>query len=479
MSKLKLFIENFLVYGFGGITTKVIPLIMVPIITRLMPDASYYGINDMTSTLVNVTGYLCVLGMYDATFRLFFEKDEVDYKKSICSTALAFTLGMSIIIFVLMIIFRKQLALWFYKDTNLSFLVYFAATITLINGTNSIIAAPTRMKNKRRVFLIMNSAIPILAYSITIPLLLKGQYLLALPISALISGSVNEFVFWRLNRKWFSIKIFNTTYLKQLLKIALPICPNFLIYWIFNSSDRVMITHFLGTGETGLYSVGSKLGMASQLIYTAFAGGWQYFSFSTMKEKNQVKSNSLVFEYLGTVSFFCTFFICLIARPFYSLIFSKEYAGSFIVAPYLFLAPLLQMLFQVESNQFLVIKKTWPSFFILLSGAVFNVAFNIVFIPRLGIEGAAIATLLGYTITVIVCTVILIRMGLMCLSWNFIAASVLTVLFGFIWRFFALTNFYATLIAVLVFSLLLFLLYRNLVKSLIQRIIKHHFCPIK
>ncbi len=38
MSKFRLFIENFLVYGFGGIISKLIPLIMVPIVTQIMPD---------------------------------------------------------------------------------------------------------------------------------------------------------------------------------------------------------------------------------------------------------------------------------------------------------------------------------------------------------------------------------------------------------------------------------------------------------
>ena len=45
MSKLKLFIENFLVYGLGGIISKIIPFVMIPIITRLMPSTDYFGIS--------------------------------------------------------------------------------------------------------------------------------------------------------------------------------------------------------------------------------------------------------------------------------------------------------------------------------------------------------------------------------------------------------------------------------------------------
>ena len=52
MNKLKLFVDNFIIYGMGGIISKMIPLIMVPIITRLMPSTGYYGIADLSNTLV-------------------------------------------------------------------------------------------------------------------------------------------------------------------------------------------------------------------------------------------------------------------------------------------------------------------------------------------------------------------------------------------------------------------------------------------
>lgn len=51
MNKLKLFLENFLVYGLGGVINKIIPLIMVPIVTRMMPSSEYFGVNDLSNTL--------------------------------------------------------------------------------------------------------------------------------------------------------------------------------------------------------------------------------------------------------------------------------------------------------------------------------------------------------------------------------------------------------------------------------------------
>ena len=460
MSKFKLFIENFLVYGFGGIISKVIPLVMVPIVTRLMPSSSYYGISDMSNTVISFASALAVMGMYDAMYRMFFEKESEKFKKSICSTTFVFTCFTSLVVFLIMVLFKDFIADKFFGDPKLAYLVYITAIATLVGATNSIVSAPTRMQNQRKVFLVMNTITPIASYSISIPLLLKGHYLIALPLANLIANLLNEIIFVFLNKSWFSLKYVNLRYLKPLLSIGIPLLPNFLIYWIFNSSDRLMITNMMDTTATGIYSVGAKLGMCSQLIYTAFAGGWQYFAFSTMNEKDQVQSNTNIFEYLGIISFICTFGVFTLAHPIYSLLFKGDYVSGYIVSPYLFLAPLLQMLFQVACNQFLVVKKTWPNLFILSFGAIVNILFNLFMIPLIGIEGAAIASMLGYMVSLIIAVIVLQHMKLMKLHFRFIIASVMMIVFMIIWRLLINQNVLMSFILAFMFSLFYLYLYR-------------------
>ena len=390
----------------------------------------------MSNTIISFASAIAVMGMYDAMYRLFFDKEDEKYKKEICSTTLLFTIITSIAVFGLMIILKNVLAIIFLKDINLNYVIYISAFATLVGATNSIISAPTRMQNKRGVFLVLNTIGPIISYAIAIPMILKGYYIIALPLAFALSNFSIESVFAILNRKWFSLKNFKKDYLKPLLIIAVPLIPNFLIYWIFNSSDRLMITNLLSLGDDAVYAVGSKLGLASQLVYTAFAGGWQFFAFSVMKEKNQVETNSKIFEYLGIISFASFSLICVISFPLYYVLFKgTSYVNGYIIAPYLYLAPLLQMLFQVEANQFLVIKKTWPNMLILSFGAVFNVFLNFLLIPRIGIEGAAIATLTGYILSDIICAFILCRMKLMSFSVKFIISVVLCAVFFGVWRF--------------------------------------------
>lgn len=471
MNKLKLFIDNFLVYGLGGIISSIIPLIMVPIVTHIMPNTDYFGISDLSNTVIQFCSAIAVMGMYDAMYRMFFEMDEEKYKRSICSTALVFTCFSSLIVFLLMIVFKKHIAQYFFSDRRYVYVVYISAIATLVGATNSIISAPTRMQNKRKIFLVTNTISPILSYSISIPLLLAGHYIIALPLAAVISGFAMEISFGFINRSWFKIKLYDKKLLRQLLIIAIPLLPNFLIYWIFNSCDKLMITNMIGIGAAGVYSVGSKLGHASQLIYTAFAGGWQYFAFSTMKEENQVDSNSMIFEYMGAVSYVATSFICAWSFGLFKLLFKSDYLVGYIVSPYLFLAPLLQMLFQVAANQFLIVKKTWPNLFIMAVGAALNIILNYCLIPVLGIEGAAIATLIGYLLSVIICVIVLYHMKLHVVSKRFILASLGMVVYMISWRLLYSDRILVGSIMAVAFMSLIIFLYKSELKKITAMII--------
>uniref|UniRef100_UPI0040294C29 oligosaccharide flippase family protein n=1 Tax=Faecalibacterium prausnitzii TaxID=853 RepID=UPI0040294C29 len=115
-------------------------------------------------------------------FWVTFDKEDEQYKKTICSTALCFTIITSLIVFFIMILARNYIAQYFFSDRQYAYVAYLSAMATLVGATNSIIAASTRMQNKRKVFLVTNTLSPLLSYSISVPMLLAGHYVIALPI---------------------------------------------------------------------------------------------------------------------------------------------------------------------------------------------------------------------------------------------------------------------------------------------------------
>ena len=470
MNKLKLFIENFIIYGFGGIINKLIPLIMIPLITRMMPDKNYFGISDMANTIVSFGTAIAVMGMYDAMYRMFFEKEDREYRRSVCFTVLVFVFFSAIIVSLLMVVFKDALSRRFLSSSDYSFIIYYAALNVFLDSVNVVIASPTRMQNHRKTYLVINMISPIIAYTLSIILLGMGHYLIAMPVGLVVSSFIICITYICINRGWFSRGTFDAGLLKTMLPIGLPMAVNVLTYWVFNSCDRLMITNLMNVGESGVYAIGSKLGHASQLVYTAFAAGWQYFAFSTMKEEDQVKSNSSVFEYLGAISFAITMFVCALSYPIFDLFFTDEYLPGYIVAPYLFLAPLLLMLFQVIANQFLVIKKTWPNMLILIAGAASNVILNYLLIPVMGIEGAALGTLAGYMISLLTASVVLIRMKLLEIRPKFCISACLMTITMVLWRLKMSDSPLPSLGMAVAGCLVIMVLYKDEIKKLTKKI---------
>lgn len=472
MDKLKLFISNFLIYGLGSIASKVIPFIMLPIITRLMPDAVYFGLNELVTTFVSLGTAIAILGMYDAVFRLFFDDDSEDFKIRVCSTALCFTIVTSALVFVAIIAFKDYLTIAVYGSKEYEVLVYIAAISILIGSTNSILGIPTRAQNQSKVFVTLNIVTAIVSYSLSVPLLLKGYYLIAVPLAGVLAVLTNGAVFWYLNRKWFNFRLFEVDKLKEMLKIAVPLLPIFLIYWVFSSCDRLIISKVLGNDQVGIYSIGAKVASVSQLIYAAFAGGWQYFAFSTMKDEQQVENNSKVYEYLGIISFVALVFVCALCKTFFEIAFTGDYVQGYKVMPMLFLGPLLLMLYQVAGNQFLVIKKTWPSIFILLSGAIFNIFFNIVYVPILGIEGAALANVGGYAVTNVICGIVLLKMKLIVIKIRFVFMATLSFVVMGIWMFYTYNSLLQGLVIAFLYFAISIYMYRCDLLSFYKMLLK-------
>lgn len=469
MKKSRLFIENMIVYGVGQVIAKIIPFIMLPIITRLMPDSYYMGINDMNVLVVSFGSQIAIMGMYDAMFRMYFDKTDKRYHKEVCSTALGNVLAFSIVIFMILLLLRETFSQWIFNDKSLSMLLIISALNIVSDSLKLIIAAPTRILNKRKVFLIINTIFPIISYSISVPLLIMGNYLFALPIASLIASLSMLMIFWILNKKFFNLKYMNGRLLKQLLKIGVPLMPTFLIYWIFSSFDRVMILKMLGAGAAGIYAVGNKVSMISQLLYQAFAGGWGYFSFSTMKDRNQVITNTKIFNYLSAISFVSYAFMILFSNFLFKLLFIGDYVKASIVFPYLFLSPLLLMLFQILSNQFIIIKKSYLVTGSLITGAVLNVILNYILIPIFNIEGAAIATVIGYLISLIIAMVLAQKRGLFIFTRKFnISFLLLIILIGLsILKNTILLNLFS-----ITYIALILLLYKNDFVDLLKNIRK-------
>lgn len=470
MSRAKLFLENLFVYGCINILSKIIPFLLLPIITRMLSKPSDYGVYDMYNTIVGFGSPLAMLGIYDAMFREYFEKEDQQYKYNVTTTASRIVLVSSLIIGAILIVFSKFFSKLIYGTNIYGYIVIFSGIELLITNNSTIISAPTRINNNRKIYVSSGILNSLIYYVLAIVFIYIGFSYYGMIFANIISSTLLLIFFWKLNKEFFKLGKFDKKIAKELFKIGVPLVPTFLIYWIYNSMDKVMITNMLGTGELGVYSIGARVASLSSLIYYAFAGGWQYFSFSTMKDDDQVLLNSKVFEYLGLISYLSLFMVYPFIKPLFAIMFPNSYIGGAEVVPYLYLSPLLLMLFQIAGNQFLIIKKSYMSTMTLSIGAIINVILNYLLIKPYGIEGAAIATLVGYMISVCIVCISTSHLKLMKISKRFLAVSCVLIIYLFISRILFLNNILYLAISSVVNIVLCLLLYKSEIKVLYYKL---------
>ena len=469
MSRKKLFIENIFAYGFINILNKIVPFLLLPIITRMLPNTSDYGVYNMFSLLVGFGTPLAILGLYDAMFRQYFEKDDQQYRYDVTTTTQRIILVSSIIVSIVLVLFSKSLSILFFRESTYGNVVMLAGIGIFLGANQNPIQAPTRMQNERQVFVFSGLISSAIMYGLSILLIYIGFSYFGLIYANLVMTLLMVIFFWLRNRQFFLRGSFDKEIAKSLFKIGLPFLPTFLSYWIYNSMDKIMITNMLGTSEMGIYSIGAKMAQLSQLIYAGFAGGWQYFAFSTMKDEDQVELNSRVFEYLGAISVLSLVLVYPLIPYIFKMLFVGDYISGYIVAPYLYLSPLLLMLFQVVANQFLVIKKSYLATISLSLGAAINVILNFVLIKKMGIEGAAIATLIGYLITIITVMFVSYRFKCMMYTKRMLLVLMIVPFYFYVQRalFIERTTMQFTFMGIVM--MILFLLYRSEISEVVSK----------
>ena len=98
---------------------------------------------------------------------------------------------------------------------------------------------------------------------------------------------------------------------------------------------------------------------------------------------------------------------------------------------------------------------------ILSTGAIVNVIANLFLIPILGIEGASLATMLGYAISDVVCVIVLYKMNLIILEKRFAYTTTFMAMYFVAWRLFIRNNFLIGTVAAVTISLIFGWLYRK------------------
>lgn len=181
--------------------------------------------------------------------------------------------------------------------------------------------------------------------------------------------------------------------LARMIRYGIKFHISILAGAIIFRADLLVVNHFRGPDEAGVYSVATQFGMLLMLLPGVIAT--LLFPRVTAEQDARGETTALVTRYTALATFCC----CLAAVPFSFLLpwvygdeFSEATRLLLILLPGVFLIGVESVL--VQHFNALGLPRIIPVYWIVT--LVVNLVLVFAFVPRLGAQGAAIASTISY-----------------------------------------------------------------------------------
>ena len=193
---------------------------------------------------------------------------------------------------------------------------------------------------------------------------------------------------------------FDFSLYKKILNFSLPFIPASILLIAILITDRFMLDWFLDRSQVGEYSFAYRI---SNIAVLTFAGIQSALSPLIMKYHDSLNFRK---EFNNILHIFLTYshiflFGLLLLIPSFLNYFStfQAYESSLVVLIYLIPALFLSQIYIFLPGP-VIAKKTSVYIYVNLISFLANICLNFFLIPRFGLVGAAIATLITYVVSI-------------------------------------------------------------------------------
>jgi O-antigen/teichoic acid export membrane protein len=197
-----------------------------------------------------------------------------------------------------------------------------------------------------------------------------------------------------------STPAFSPPLLAAALRFGVPKVPHGLLLQVQNLADRKILDLFVTRGEVGLYQMGYNFGQGVKFATSAFEPAWGPFVYAQLGRPDTRTTLARVAGHVFAFFAWAALAVAVLGGDLLTLLTpgNPAFRAAAPVIPVVALAYLLHGVFLLTSIGIGIEKRA--RYYPLVTGAAAaaNVAANFALIPRLGMLGAAWATVLSYTV---------------------------------------------------------------------------------
>ena len=399
-------------YLVGLIGNLCLGLVSFPIFTRVL-SVSEYGIMDLGQRLLLMLTIASKLGFQNATLRFYnrkeFSQDPAAGRRfysTIFFGMLATAVTVGVLFLVTAGIIPQALMLG-----PLANLVYLILGLALLRAMGSILWGFLRIEERTKTFNALQVTLKATTLAVVCALFpvlghfARVYFVAALCVETILILSLTS---WLLRRHVLSLRCFDSTFFRTAMAFGAPLVAYEFSFAVLGSADRFLVRHYVGPDALGLYSV--AYGLANNVneflvapLTLALVPIYMRIWTSDGAEKTsaflRVAFDLFVLTAAGVLAA-----VAAAGHSVLVLLASSKYSGADQLIPVILFGLLTWTANVFVGAGLLIHKKTLRMSGLLVISAIANIVLNCLLLPKMGLMGGAIATLLSYLICIVLLT---------------------------------------------------------------------------
>ena len=384
-------------YFIANVLPQAVAFALLPIYSIYLTTADF-GIISAMETVANIFMVFVTLSLYRAASRFYFSAESTKERKIILGTFFWGSILISFIFCLISFLGNNYLSQIF---PSISFWPFYGVTImtVMLTSMSRIVLVYLQVSEQPIKYLGLNiyrTFLIIVSIMLFVVLWERGA-------SGQIWAMFVAAAFYAPLCFYIAIKNFHFTIDWKLLREGLayswPFIPTLIMSWILSLSDRIFIERMQSLELLGIYGMGYKISSAFLIVASAISLAYTPVFYRLASNTNSVEAKTTIKKYSNVLLLILLFFalgLGLFAWEIVTFLLDEKYLASYQIIRIIVVSHLLSAILGVSSNlYFYQSKKTTLHMFPYIFASLLNLVLNYFLIPVLGINGAALASVLS------------------------------------------------------------------------------------
>ncbi len=396
LSKLKDTAKHTFIYSIGNLSTKVIGLLLLPLYTAKLSLLNYGRFTILETTSMFLT---MVLGLRIVSSMMRWSAETEDKKEQgkILFNTYIILIITAITVNIIFTPIKTWLSQAFFSSADYS---HFFTVIFAIIGLEMVNQVPMnlfRFRGKPVVYSVVFASKLFIVLIFNIYFLVYAEIgVIGIFYSQLIANAIQMLGTLPILLKNFNYR-FDFSLIKEMLGYSIPLIFSAISVQLLAIGDRYIIKYLLDYSQVGIYSLGYKIsGVLNVFVVQAFALGFLPIAYKMQDSPDAAEFFQKVFKYFSMILVFGALGVSLFSREILLVFAQKpEFYIAYKIVPLITIAFIFKGIQYMFLLGFHYVKKTKYVAYIVTIALFVNIGLNFMLIPKLGIWGAALTTVIS------------------------------------------------------------------------------------